>query len=86
MSKTLYERLLKKEPLFKSAKEIEWALEILSYGLIPPHSQFIRDDQNHLQNILTIYELILCEETERTIDKQTNRYTIVEVINNSSSF
>lgn len=67
------DKLEKKEPLFRSSKEVEWAIEILGYGYIPHYSQFIKDDRNHLRNILSIYRLQLTEETELVVEGQTVR-------------
>ena len=73
LAKALFDRLEKGETLFKSPKEVEWAIEILGYGFIPPHYQYVKDDRNHLKNILSIYEYLLCEEAELTIDGQTKK-------------
>jgi hypothetical protein len=71
LAKALYDRLEKQEALFKSSKEVDWALEILGYGCIPPHSQFIKDERNHLKNIITIYDFLLSDEAEITTEGAT---------------
>lgn len=71
LAKSLYERLERTEILFKSSKEVDWALEILGYGFIPPHSQFIKDERNHLKNIITIYDFLLSDEAEITVESGT---------------
>jgi hypothetical protein len=64
LAKSLYERLDKDITMFKSPKEVEWALEILGYAFIPPHYQYVKEDKNYLKYILNIYEFLLCGELE----------------------
>ena len=68
LTKSLLEKLISAQPLFKSAKQIEWAIEILGYGLLPPQFQYIKDDRNYLEIILWIYEYILCGQVEMELD------------------
>jgi len=83
----LYERLDKGEPLFRTSKEIEWAIEILGYGFIPPHYQYVKEDRNYLKLILNIYEFTLCEEIEVVVDKKTIRkISSPQVLQKNSSY
>jgi len=75
LTKSLSDRLDKDEPLFKSPKEVEWAIEILGYGFIPPHYQYVKEDRNYLKLILNIYEFTLCEEIEMVAEGRAIRKT-----------
>lgn len=79
LTKHLYDRIERDELQFKSPKEVEWALEILGYGFIPPEYVYVREDRNFLKNILTIYEYILCEDVELIIDNRKIRCVCLKV-------
>lgn len=64
LTKSLYEKLEKSELEFKSPREIEWAVEILGYGFMPPHIYFQKEEKHYLKHILNIFEYILCEEVD----------------------
>jgi len=79
LTKALYDKIERDELQFKSPKEVEWALEILGYGFIPPQYHYMKEERNYLKNILTIYEYILCEDVELIIDSRKIRCVCLKV-------
>lgn len=77
--KGLFAKMRNKEELFKSLKELDWALEILGYGLIPPQHQYINSNGNNLQNVLILYEYILSGKVSVDYEGKAIEFHNVEV-------
>lgn len=80
--KSLHDRMKAHKPLFKSAKQVEWALEILGYSFLAPQYQYMRDDKNYLESILAVYEYILCGQVDLEHDGKTVEFLNIEVYEN----
>lgn len=73
--KSLHAKLEANDLQFRSPKQIDWMMEILGHGLIPPQYAYYREEKNYVKNILNIYECILCDEVHIEKENKTYRYS-----------
>jgi len=77
--KGLHEKLKNKEPLFKSLKQFDWALELLGSAFVPPQYYYISHNANYLESVLAIYEYILCGKVELELEGRRFEFYNIEV-------
>lgn len=82
LTKALHEKMKNREPLFKSSKQLDWALEILGYGFVSSQQQYIKDDKNYLESILAIYDYLLCGQVELELEGELKEFRNIEVYEN----
>jgi len=79
ITKALHERMKNRDPLFKSLKQLEWALELLGYGFVPPQQQYFISSGNYLESILAVYEYVLCDKVVLELEGRNVEFKSVEV-------
>lgn len=79
ITKALHERMKNRDPLFRSLKQLEWALELLGYGFVPPQQQYFISSGNYLESILAVYEYVLCDKVVLELEGRNVEFKTVEV-------